>query len=196
MDILTLELLDVTVFQALLELRAQMAEHPGEALRIRGEDDMLRINVAGFLEKQGRVARQTQQGRRWELIVAAAPAPVPAPAPSPVAASPALQAEARPVVLLRSAFAPGDRALGRRLLLGTLAHLEPGTPWLCLAHQALELLEDPLALEALRALQARGIPVRLSLASLAHGGLDGEGFDPMPDADWQRLLARGGATVL
>lgn len=192
MDILTLEFLDVTVFQALLELRAQMAEHPGEALRLRGEDDMLRVNVVSFLEKQGRVARSTLGGPRWELIVAAAPpAPAPAPAPSPAAAS-----APRPVLLLRSAFAPGDRALGRRLLLETLTHLEPGTPWLCLAHQAVELLEDPLALAALRDLEARGIPVRVSPASLAHGGLEPGGFSPMPDADWQRMLARGGVTLL
>ena len=34
MDMLTLELLDVTVFQALLELRALLAEHPGEPMRL------------------------------------------------------------------------------------------------------------------------------------------------------------------
>ena len=59
MDILTLELLDVTVFQALLELRGLLADHPGEAMCIRGEDDLLRVNVTGFLEKQGRVVRAT-----------------------------------------------------------------------------------------------------------------------------------------
>ena len=188
MDILTLELLDVTVFQALLELRSLMTEHPGEALRIRGEDEMLRINVAGFLEKQGRVARLTQPGNPWELLVAQAPRSAPEASP----AAPVL----RPVLLLRSAFAPGDRALGRRLLLETLSHLEPGTPWVCLAHQAVELLEDPLAVTALEALQGRGIPVRVSVASLAHGGLDPGAFDLAPDADWQKLLARGGVNVL
>ncbi|HEY3400739.1 MAG TPA: hypothetical protein VGK03_08920 [Geothrix sp.] len=190
MDILTLELLDVTVFQALLEVRAQMAEHPREALRIRGEDEMLRINVAGFLEKQGRTARLIQQGSQWELIVAAGPAPAPVPAMLPVPPRP------RPVLLLRSAFAPGDRALGRRLLLETLSHLEPGTPWLCLAHQAVELLEDPLAATALEALRDRGIPVRVSAASLAHAGLDAQAFDSVPDAEWQKLLAQGGVIVL
>lgn len=188
MDILTLELLDVTVFQALLELRSLMAEHPGEALRVRGEDEMLRINVAGFLEKQGRVARLTQPGTPWELLVAQAPRPVPAAVPG----APAL----RPVLLLRSAFAPGDRALGRRLLLETLSHLESGTPWVCLAHQGVELLEDPLAVAALETLRDRGIPVRVSVASLAHGGLDPGGFDLQPDAEWQKLLARGEAAVL
>ncbi len=190
MDILTLELLDVTVFQALLELRAQLAEHPGEPLRIRGEDEMLRVNVAGYLDKQGRGVRQTQQGNQWELVVAA----VFKPAVAPTAVAPL--ATPHPALLLRSAFAPGDRALGRRLLLETLALLEPGTPWLCLAHQAVELLEDPGAVAILAGLQGRGIPVRVSASSLAHARMEDGGFDQVPDVDWQRLLARGLLTVL
>ena len=196
MDILTLELLDVTVFQALLELRSLLAEHPGEPLRVEGEDDLLRVNVTGFLEKQGRSVRLLRQGPLWVLAVAATAPPVPLVAVVPVAAphppSPAL----RPVLVLRSAFAPGDRALGRRLLLETLAHLEPGTPWLCLAHQAVELLEDPGAVAVLNDLQARGIPVRASAASLTHLGQGQGGFDAVPDEEWQRLLARGGLTLL
>ena len=191
MDILTLELLDVTVFQALLELRAQLAEHPGEPLRIRGEDEMLRINVAGYLEKQGRGSRLAQQGSQWELLVA----PAARPAAPPVVGQP-LRAPLRPVLLLRSAFAPGDRALGRRLLLETLSHLEAGTPWLCLAHQAVELLEDPGAVAILEGLKGRGIPVQVSAASLAHADQEPAGFEPVPDAEWQRLLARGGVILL
>lgn len=190
MDILTLELLDVTVFQALVELRAQMTEHPGEALRILGEGETLRVNVAGFLDRQGRIARLTQAGHRWELIVAAAPAP------SRPAAAAAGSPGPRPVLLLRSAFAPGDRALGRRLLLETLETLEPGVPWLCLAHQAVELLEDPLAVASLGGLRERGIPVRVSAASLDHLGVPAQGFDLVPDAEWQGLLGKGGVTVL
>jgi len=188
MDILTLELRDVTVFQALVELRALLAEHPGEALRIQGEDETLRVNVSGFLDRQGRNLRSSRQGAGWQIEVAAGARP----APSPKGQAPIL----RPVLLLRSAFAPGDRALGRRLLLETLGHLEPGTPWLCLAHQALELLEDPVALEVLEGVQARGIPIQVSLASLAQGDLDPGVFAVVPDAGWQGLLARGGLNVL
>ena len=188
MDILTLELLDVTVFQALLELRGLLTDHPGEAMRIRGEGDLLRVNVAGFLEKQGRTARLIRQGGQWELQVAQAARPIPRVSP----AMPAI----RPVLLLRSAFAPGDRALGRRLLLETLSHLEPGTPWLCLAHQAVELLEDPGAVAILEGLKGRGIPIHLSAASLVHGGQQAAAFDQIPDEGWQKLLARGGVTVL
>jgi hypothetical protein len=191
MDILTLELIDVTVFQALLERKGLLADHPGEPLCIRGEDDLLRLNVTGFLEKQGRVVRQTRSGSPWELQVArAAQAPRPLPPPTPAAPS------VCPVLLLRSAFAPGDRALGRRLLLETLSHIEPGTPWVCLAHQALELLDDPGAVAILEGLRARDIPIHVSVASLAHGGQDPAGFDLVPDGGWQKLLARGGVTVL
>jgi hypothetical protein len=188
MDILTLELLDVTVFQALLELRGLLADHPGEAMRILGEDELLRMNVTGFLEKQGRTVRPTRQGSQWELQVAQGARPI----PLVTAVAPSV----RPSLLLRSAFAPGDRALGRRLLLETLAHLPPGTPWLCLAHQAVELLEDPGAVAVLEGLRARGIPVQVSVASLAHGNLGPSGFDQVTDAGWQKLLAQGSLTVL
>lgn len=190
MDILTLDLRDVTVFQALVELRALLSEHPGEALRIVGDDETLRLNVAGFLEKQGRPPRVRVEGGRWEMEVPGGRRP--APEPPAEGAAPA----ARPVLLLRSAFAPGDRALGRRLLLETLAQLEPGVPWLCLAHQAVELLEDPVALEVLQGVQSRGIPVQVSLASLAREDHDTGDFAVVPDAGWQRLLARGVLTVL
>ena len=188
MDMLTLELLDVTVFQALLELRALLAEHPGEPLRILGGEDLMRLNVVGFLEKQGRIVRVTRPGNPWEVQVAPASqtlAPVVPAGPSRL-----------PVLLLRSAFAPGDRALGRRLLLETLALLEAGTPWLCLAHQAVELLEDPGALVILEGLRGRGIPVHVSAASLAHSGLGPTTFDQVSDEGWQKLLSRGGLTVL
>lgn len=188
MDILTLELRDVTVFQALVELRAVLAEHPGTALRIVGEDETLRVNVSGFLDREGRTPRSSWKGGEWEIEAAEGARPMAS--PRPPAPSP------RPTLLLRSAFAPGDRALGRRLLLETLGHLEPGTPWLCLAHQALDLLEDPIALEVLAAIQARGIPVQVSLASLAQGDLDPGAFRVVPDAEWQALLARGALNVL
>jgi hypothetical protein len=146
------------------------------------------VNVTGFLEKQGRSVRPIRQGGQWELQVAQAARPIPL--VSPVAPT------IHPVLLLRAAFAPGDRALGRRLLLETLSRLEPGTPWLCLAHQAVELLEDPGAVAILEGLRGRGIPVHVSAASLVHGGQEGAGFDQVADEGWQKLLARGGVTVL
>ena len=192
MDILTLELLDVTVFQALLELREILAEHPGERLRIQGEDETLCLNVAAYLERQGRPARQVRQGDQWELQVPAAPRPM---ATRATAAIPPPVAR-RPILLLRAAYAPGDRALGRRLLLETLGQVPEGTPWVCLAHQALELLEDPLALEVFRSLQSRAIAVRVSRSSLAHAGLEAGALEVVEDLTWERLLAQGEVTVL
>ncbi|HEX9081297.1 MAG TPA: hypothetical protein VF768_03405, partial [Holophagaceae bacterium] len=114
--------------------------------------------------------------------------------PAPVPEAPAQPL--RPVLLLRSAFSPGDRALGRRLLLEALAQVDLGTPWVFLAHQALELLDDPVALEVLNGLQAKGVPVQVSLASLAQDDHETGDFAVLPDATWQRLLARGALIVL
>jgi hypothetical protein len=102
----------------------------------------------------------------------------------------------RPLLLLRSAFVPGDRALGRRLLLGILRTVAPPTPWLALAHEALELLEDPQALEVLAGIRASGVPVRISRDSLAYMRLDPGPFEPMEDREWQSLAARGSVTLL
>lgn len=194
MDILTLELGDVTVSQALLEAKAALDRHPALPLRILlGPDEMLQVNLARFLTRLGHPPVVHPEGRGWRLEVPGRPArPLPeAPVPGP---SP--EATPRPVVLLRSAFAPGDRALGRRLLLGILDQLPPGTPWVGLAHGALELLEDPAALEHLARLQTRGTSVRVCEASRAFLGLDSLGFQPLPTEEWQALAAHGGVILL
>lgn len=201
MDILTLELFDVTVSGALLEVRQALETHPGLPLRIHIDaDDMLRLNLQRYLERQGRTLSIRAQEGRWQFDVAAGSSPAPAitpalevlPAPILAPAPPGLQ----PVLLLRSAFAPGDRALGRNLLLGVLERLDPGIPWLLLAHEALDLLEDPRALEILRNLEARGLAVRLSRESLRFLQRPEAPFTTMEDAEWQSLLGRGGLTLL
>ena len=201
MDILTLELFDVTVSGALLEVRHAMETHPGLPLRIHIDaDDMLRLNLQRYLERQGRALSIRAQEGRWQFDVAAGSSPAPAAAPllealpAPVLApvSPGPQ----PILLLRSAFAPGDRALGRNLLLGVLERLDPGIPWLLLAHEALDLLEDPRALGILQNLEARGLSVRISRESLRFLQRPEAPFTTMEDAEWQSLLGRGGLTVL
>ncbi|MFZ1614716.1 MAG: hypothetical protein WAT51_11115 [Holophaga sp.] len=196
MDILTLELFDVTVSQALLKVRSALERHPALPLRILVDaDEMLRNNLQRFLERQGRPAEARAMEGHWQLDV---------PAGSPLAVLPApiveRQAEIapshRPVLVLRSAFTPGDRALGRQLLLGVLGSLEKGTPWVLLAHDALELLDDPLALECLKGLQSRGIPIHLSKASQTYLGRFEPAFLPMDDAQWQSMLGKGELTVL
>lgn len=198
MDILTLELGDVTVSQALLEVKAALERHPALPLRILlGPDEMLQANLARFLTRLGHPPTVHPEGRGWRLEVPgrslrplqaeSVPGPQPGPGAPPVPP---------PVLLLRSAFAPGDRALGRSLLLGLLDRLPPGTPWLGLAHGALDLLEDPAALERLARVQARGTAVRVCEASRAYLGLEAGGFGSLPAEEWQALAARGALTLL
>lgn len=198
MSILSLELLDVTAFQALVQLREALTQHPGITVRVMGEDGTIRHNILRYLEKEGRTAKVVRDGFPWELeiapgaLAAVAPPQAVQPLVAPVLTS---QAVPRPLVLLRSAFSPGDRALGRRLVLDLLRRVE-GLPWVGLAHEALELLQDPIGREVLEGLQARGVRVRVSLASLAYSGLDPEPFESLEDAEWQASAARGELTLI
>ena len=190
MDILTLELFDMTASQAVRELQRALESHGALALRISGSEEMVLHNVRRFLERNGRGHRAVQEGARaWRVDVdppQAAPAPVQVVALTPAFRPP----QPKPVLLLRSAFLPGDRVLGRRLLLGVLAEVEDRTPWVCLAHEALELLEDPAAVELLERLEARGIRVLVSEGSRAYHLLSPP-FASLPDVQWQALAAHG-----
>lgn len=200
MDILSLELYDLTAFQALVELRRVLEEHPTTILRASGDDETVRLNVIRFLEKEGRAVKILSDGRPWQLEVAGGartirsvvPVAVAVPALIPMALP---VAAPRPVMLLRSAFAPGDRGLGRRLLLDLLRNLDARVPWLGLAHEALDLLEDPIAREVLVDLQARGLRVRISLASLAYLGREVDPFEALEDLEWQGPAGRGELTL-
>jgi hypothetical protein len=196
-DILTLELFDVTASEALRELQRALEAHRGLPLRINGADDMVLHNVRRFLGRNGRGHRMIHEGpKSWRLEVdALAAAPDPAPAQVLHPAFPEPKPARRPLLVLRSAFLPGDRVLGRRLLLGVLAAAAEGTPWVCLAHDALDLLEDDAAMEILEGLEARGIQVRVSEASRAYHLL-APPFASMADEEWQFLAARGDLTVL
>jgi hypothetical protein len=200
MDILTLELFDVTVSQALTEAHRALEQHPGMPLRILLEgEEMVLHNLQRFLERQERKVTATPMGGLWQLDVAPIPRPAqtrPAEVLHALPASVLPHAQARPLILLRSAFAPGERALGRQLLLGALKTVTLPVPWVALAHEALELLEDPLAMEALASLKERGIPVRLSRASLSFLRKSPGAFDIIEDDEWLALAARGDATIL
>lgn len=197
MDILTLELHDVTVSQAVMELNRVLDQHPELPLRVLlGGGETVLHNLLRFLERQQRKVASTRVGSGWQLDIQPLQALKPLPALQPIHA-PALSVPApRPVLLLRSAFTPGDRDLGRRLLLGVLRNLEPGTPWLALAHEALELLQDPQALEVLAELRNAGVIVRLSKESLSYLRMEAGPFEVMDDKDWQVLMGRGGLVLL
>jgi len=203
MDILTLELFDVTVSEALREVNRVLEDHPGLPLRIViGGDEMLLHNVQRFLERSGRTATSFRQGSGWRVETASTAAPAPAPAlaravepvtrvvPAPSKASP------RPLLLTRASLGAGNGGVGRRLLLGVLRELDPQVPWLGLALEATSLLEDAEALALLTALQERGTPVRISRGSLLFPDGPEGAFGVIEDSQWQRLAGKGELTVL
>jgi hypothetical protein len=210
MDILTLELYEVTVSEALREVQRVLEAHPSLPLRILlGGDGMLHHNLVRFLERNGRSALLRAEGSRWRIEVGghaparatalpapARPLPLPASLPAPVAAQAAPQPEPRrPILLTRSSLGQGSAAIGRRLLLGVLRELDRGVPWLCLALEGLELLDDPQALRILEAIQAQGTPVRISRESQLFPTEAGP-FEVMEDSHWQRLAGRGEIIIL
>ncbi len=206
MDILTLELFDVTVSHALTEVSHALEQHPDLPIRVMLDgDEMVLHNVLRFLERQERKVTSSQIGSHWQLEIPTSrptphpsrPTPVLHPLPAPVLSAPATPTiTPRPVLLLRSAFTPGDRALGRRLLLGLLNAIQPPVPWLGLAHDALDLLDDPTALADLEKLRTRGIAVRLSRESLEFQQRSAEPFEILDDREWQDLAAQGKITLL
>lgn len=197
MDILTLELFDVTVSQALTELNRALEQHPGLAVRVLLDgQDMVLHNLQRFLERQNRTCVATPMGSHWQLDIAPTLSRNSAPRLQPLPAPVLPHTTPKPILVLKSAFAPGDRALGRRLLLGLLETVEPPIPWVGLAHEALELLEDPVAMNVLEAMQKRGIPVRLSRGSLAFLRREPGPFQVLEDPEWQSLAAQGLMTIL
>jgi len=235
MDILTLELFDVTVSEALRELQRVLEAHPGLPLRIllgseHGGNTMLQHNLQRFLARVGRPATLHPDGSGWRFEVAGPPqvppaqpltaAPVPAvvpaalapaaprpfqPAPVPPAPAPrtppAAQAQRpdaartpRPLLITRAQLGQGSQDIGRRLLLGVLRELDPAVPWVGLALDGLDLLDDPQAMGLLKTLQGRGTPVRISRESQLFPREDG--FEILEDSLWQRLAGRGGLTLL
>jgi len=203
MDILTLELFDVTVSEALREVVRAVEERPTLPLRILlGGDRMLRHNVQRLLERLGRPGILSQDGTVWRLEVAGKGAPREAggqPGPAAPVRPAADPGEAvlgpPPVLVTRSRLGSGDEDMGRRLLVGLLRELDPGVPWVGLALGGLELLQDPQALAVLEQLQARGTGVRISREGQLFA-LAPSPFEIMEDSQWQRLAGRGRLTIL
>jgi hypothetical protein len=198
MDILTLELFDVTISEALRETSRALEAHPGMPLRILlGNDRMLQHNLQRLLDRLGRPAVLHPDGSAWRFEVAAtAPAPAaPVRSPQVPPPAPAAPAPARPLLITRSRLGDGSADIGRRLLLGVLRELDPAVPWVGLALDGLDLLDDPQARSLLEALQARGTKVRISRESQLFP-LEQGPFEVMEDSRWQRLAGRGELTLL
>ena len=211
MDILTLELFDVTISEALREINRALEEHPFMPVRILlGDDRMLQHNIQRFLERVGRLGTLQQDGEDWRIEVAGAevpgharlapPAAVPVAAPIRPAAvlqapAAAPDSAARPLLLTCSHLGQGSLDIGRRMLLGVLRELDPSVPWLGLALDGLDLLEDPQAMALLETLRQRGTPIRVSRESQLFP-LETGPFETMEDSHWQRLAGRGAITIL
>lgn len=193
-----LDLLDLTVSQAVLMLHQALEEAPHEALDVVfPPEEMLRDNLTRVLAARGRAASLRREQGYWLLEVGstgahAAVAPLP---PPPVIHAPA-PAGPRPVVLTRDGFGSSRSGLGRRLLLGVLEQVPENTPWLVLVLDGTLLLEDAQGLAGLRRLQERGIPVRIGRGSAVLLEEAAEAFEILEDVVWQRALAGGEATVL
>lgn len=221
MDILTLELFEVTISEALREIQRAVEAHPAMPLRILPcNDPMLRHNIQRLLERLGRSAVQRQDGSVWRIEVAGSglpgsglphppvpdpPAPeradlaVSQPAdpgrPDPGRPAPGKPDLVKPLLVTCSHLGQGSKDIGRRLLLGVLRELDPAVPWVGLALEGLALLEDPQALALLERLQARGTAVRISRESQLFP-LEPGPFEIMEDSRWQRLAGRGDITIL
>jgi hypothetical protein len=207
MDILTLELYDVTISEALREVNRALEQHTAMPLRILlGSDPVLRQNLQRLLLRLGREVSEHPEGPHWRLEVApGAAVPVrqaqarpAAPVPAAAMAHSGAPAEAapapRPLLLTRSRLGQGSAA-GRLLLLGVLRELDPAVPWVGLALEAAELLEDPQALAQLEALRQRGTPVLVSRESRLFPA-EPDSFEILEDRRWQRLAGRGEITIL
>lgn len=208
MDTLILELFDLTISQALIEVRNALQKHTGRIRILLPLDEMLRINLERLIEREGRNGNTQQVGSVFQMDLpvthrlAAPPLPPPPPPPVPIRTPlpapmlPADMAAPKHFLLLHSAFSPGERALGRQLLLGVLEQIHASDPTLTLAHAALELLEDPRAMEILLDLQAKGAKIQVSSGSLRYHGIQACPFALVEDDVWQKILAQGMLQIL
>jgi hypothetical protein len=203
MDLLTLELFDVTVSEALREINRVLEDHPALPLRILVTgDEMLLHNIQRFLDKAGRTASPFRENGRWRIETGPKTASVPSlpiaiePVQRILSATPGLPRATPPLLLTRAALGTGNGGSGRRLLLGVLRELDPSVPWVGLALEAADLLEDPEALAVLSAIRKRGTPVRISRACLLFPDGPEGAFEPIEDSEWQRLAGRGDLTIL
>lgn len=206
MHILTLELRDVTVSQAVLELHAALAGHRGPLAVHLGRDEMIASNLLKLCERQGRRATLSREGGRLHLQIAEGEPSAPeagvreevppsrlAPLAVPVLPPPP---DPKGVLLTRSRLGAANTPTGRRMLLGVLEQLPPGTPRLILALEALDLLEDQQGRAVLARLAERGIAVGLCRESLLFQGEGAGAFDVVPDGTWQRALAEDRLRIL
>ena len=199
MDIVTLELFDLTVSQAVLEVQRVLDANPGGAVRILLDDETHKRNVIKLLEKHSRSFNMQAQGPVVTIDAKATKGSkrsIPLKPAPPVAV---IQAEPKqpaipPVLVLNDSLPAGDPVTGRRLLLAILRRADKTVPWIGIACEGASMLRDAAGLKALQEIQASGTPIRVSRECLLFHPEEASEFEVMEDSEWQGLLIKGKAT--
>jgi hypothetical protein len=205
MDIEPLELFDMTVSQAVLEVQGALDADSGRGFSIVMDDETHRRNIVKLLNKHGRTFGEHAKGALVTIDIdpvkvlkkpaALRPAPVPmfsTQAERPPA--PAVQAAPPPVLVLSGTLGGGDRTSGRRLLLEVLRRADRSIPWVGIASEGASLFRDQDGLAVLQKLKASGVPVRVSRECAMFNPDESAGFDTMEDSEWHGLLLKGKVT--
>jgi len=193
MDIVTIELFDLTVSQALQEVQRAMDAHPTSAMRIVLDDEMHKHNVIKFLDKHGRTLELSTSGQIVTIDVKATNKPKLLP-PAQVIPADFRPARVNPILILSGTIGAGDPSSGRRLLLEILRKADKQIPWVGIAFEGGALLRDPVGTKVLRGLVSAGVPVRVSRECQMFYPDEAAGFEVMEDSEWHALLLKGNVT--
>jgi hypothetical protein len=195
MSIVTIELFDLTVSQAVMEVQRALESHSDSAFRIVLEDETHKYNVVKLLDKRGRSYKTKIQGSIETIEVGAIrKSAYPAPAVVIPAAAKPKPDPIKPVLVLSGSLGDGDKIIGRRLLLEIIRRADKRIPWIGIAHEGASLLGDQAGLKTLKGIQASGVPVRVSRECMMFHPEEASGFETMEDSEWQALLLAGKAT--
>ncbi|MDR0499315.1 MAG: hypothetical protein LBH03_06255 [Holophagales bacterium] len=193
MDTITIELFDLTVSQALIEVQRVLDTHPNSAISIVLDDEMQKRNVIKLLDKHGRSVNVYNQGQMLIIDVIALKRPTYLPPAVVIPVEPKL-APINPVLILSGSIGIGDPLMGRRLLLEVLKRADKHIPWIGIAYEGFSILKDTAGLKILRNLAASGVSVRVSKECMMFYAEEASGFEVMEDSEWQSLLIKGNVT--
>ena len=193
MDIITIELFDLTVSQAVFEVQRVIDTHPGSAIRIVLDEEMHKVNVIKLLEKQGRQTSINIQGQVVTIDVKSEKRPTFLPPAVVIPAEPK-SLPIPPVMILSSSIGTSDYMQGQRLLIEILRRADKQIPWIGLAHDGIAILRDPNGQKVLKDLVGAGVSIRISRESAMFYPDETSGFEVIEDSEWQTLLLKGNVT--
>jgi len=193
LDTITIELLDLTVSQALIEVQRVLDTNPNSAIHIVLDDETHKRNVIKLLDKHGRTVNVRTQGALIIIDVTALKRPAYLP-PAVVIPVEPKSAPIKPVLVLSGSIGIGDPLTGRRLLLEVLRRADKQIPWIGIAYEGASILKDSGSLKVLRELAASGVSIRVSKECMMFYSEEASGFEVMEDSEWQTLLIKGNVT--